>query len=389
LERRLRIGLVLPGFSASESDWCIPALLDLVRILSSTPGVEVEVFPLRYPDRRTPYRVYSAIVHPQGGIRAHRSGRVVLWSRALRAIVRAHRRAPFDLLHAFWADEPGLVAVMAAKLLRIPAVVSLAGGELVGFPDIGYGGQLHRSSRWITRSTLRYATLVTAGSDFLAQIAAKHVGTDRLAVLPLGVDTALFGRGSAKADPSPYQVTPPDALNILHVASLVPIKDQRTLLRATARLVEAEPNAHLHLAGEGPLLGTLQAEANRLGIPDHVHFIGPVAHDALPDLYRAADFCVLTSVHEAEAMVVLEAAAVGRLTVGTAVGLLPDLCPEGAVPVGDVANLARVMIEMARNPEMRWQAGARALRVVEKDYALNQTVGRLLQCYGSLSERGA
>ncbi|HEX3723184.1 MAG TPA: hypothetical protein VHV31_10355, partial [Nitrolancea sp.] len=92
----MRIGLVLPGFSASEDDWCIPALLDLVRTLSQIPGVHVVVFALRYPDRRASYEVYGSTVRPLGGIDAHRSRRLGLWTRAINAIAREHRRAPFD-----------------------------------------------------------------------------------------------------------------------------------------------------------------------------------------------------------------------------------------------------------------------------------------------------
>jgi len=36
-----------------------------------------------------------------------------LWLAALRAIAAEHRRARFDVLHAFWVDEPGWVALSA------------------------------------------------------------------------------------------------------------------------------------------------------------------------------------------------------------------------------------------------------------------------------------
>ncbi|MEZ4768392.1 MAG: hypothetical protein R2844_08195 [Caldilineales bacterium] len=59
----------------------------------------------------------------------------------------AHGGQPFDLLHGLWADEPGFTAAAAAgRLLHRPAAVSILGGELVGFPDITYGGQLSRST---------------------------------------------------------------------------------------------------------------------------------------------------------------------------------------------------------------------------------------------------
>lgn len=186
----MRIALLTPGFSADESDWCIPALLDLVRVL--TRERDVHVFTLRYPYRRAVYPVYGATVHALGGATAGGLRRLPLLARALAAIARQHRRAPFDVLHGLWADEPGFLAVLAGRLLGAPTVVSLLGGELVGFADIDYGGQLSRVNRWLTGQALRRAQRVTVGSATLHALAAGLVNADRLATLPLGVDTALF-----------------------------------------------------------------------------------------------------------------------------------------------------------------------------------------------------
>ena len=143
----MRLALITPGFSADETDWCIPALLDLVRELSRRH--DVHVFTLRYPHRRSRYQVHDAAVTSLGHGTSGGLRRVPLLQHALAAILAEHRQRPFDLLHGLWADEPGFLAVAAGALLRRPAIVSLLGGELVGFPDIGYGGQLSRANRWL------------------------------------------------------------------------------------------------------------------------------------------------------------------------------------------------------------------------------------------------
>jgi hypothetical protein len=43
----MKIALIVPGFSAHEKDWCIPALLDYVRVLAQL--AEVHVFKPRPP----------------------------------------------------------------------------------------------------------------------------------------------------------------------------------------------------------------------------------------------------------------------------------------------------------------------------------------------------
>ena len=376
----MKVGLVLPGFSASEADWCIPALLDLVRCL--TTRAEVHVFPLRYPDGTRPYSVHGARVHPQGGGTLRGPRRAALLGRAVRAIVREHRRERFDLLHAFWADEPGLVAVVAARRLGIPAIVSLAGGELIGFPDIGYGGRLRPVSRLMTYLALRGAGRVTAGSTYLRRLAAARVPSDRLADLPLGVDPSLFHpNGAGRAD-SPFD---PARVNVVHVASLVPIKAQQDLLAAFARAARAEPRLALHLIGDGPLRSDLAARAEALGVAARVTFHGAVAHERLPEYYRAADLAALTSRHEAQGLVVLEAAACGCPTVGTAVGVLPDLRRAArAVPPGDVDGMARELVALATDPALRRDLGDAALAAARRDYTLDGTIGRLEGLYGKV-----
>ena len=61
----MRLALITPGFSAGDDDWCIPALLDLVRAISHEH--DVEVFALRYPPVVGSYEVGGARVHAIGG----------------------------------------------------------------------------------------------------------------------------------------------------------------------------------------------------------------------------------------------------------------------------------------------------------------------------------
>ncbi len=318
--------MIAPGFSADESDWCIPALLDLVRALSRAH--EVRVFALRYPPRRSRYVVHGARVNALGGGTAAGFGRLPLLAGAMRRIVAAGRRDPFDVLHGFWADEPGFLAVTAGRLLGVPSVVSVAGGELVGFPDLGYGGQLSRVNRWMADRCLTTARRVTVGSGQLGRVVAERSGSSPL-ILPFGVDTRRFSPTGLRGSDSPF-------LRLLHVGSLTPVKDQATLLRAFARVAGKRPDIALDVAGDGPLREPLATLAERLGLGDRVRFLGAVPHDRLPTLYRTADLFVLSSRHESQGLAALEAAACGTPVVGTAVGVIPELgSPGPAVPPGD------------------------------------------------------
>src|SRR3546814_14555654 len=61
--------------------------------------------------------------------------------RAIHAIRSEHRRATFDRIQAIFSGPCSLVAVAAARLLRVRSLVHIAGGELVALPGIDYGGR--------------------------------------------------------------------------------------------------------------------------------------------------------------------------------------------------------------------------------------------------------
>ena len=74
----------------------------------------------------------------------------------------------------------------------------------------------------------------------------------------------------------------------------------------------------------------MQALARRLGIAERVRFHGFVANDQLGPFFHRAHLNLVTSRYESQSVSVLEAAAAGLPTVGTAVGLLTTMAPVAA-----------------------------------------------------------
>lgn len=376
----MNVGLVVPGFNSHEGDECIPALLALVRRLRESH--HVRVITLRYPKMRRDYAVHGVQVRALGGGGARGLSRLPLLARALRAVKQLHRQEPFDILHGIWADEPGFVAAQAGRRLGIPRVVSLLGGELIALPDIGYGGRLSVLNRLLTARALKDAQAITAGSRYLAGLAETR--GFHPAFLPLGIDTAKFHPGAR--EPSLLE----GGLKLLHVASLVPVKDQSMLLKAFARTRTELTEAVLHVIGDGPLSTRLRSLAASLGIDSRVRFHGRLPHETLPRYYRSADLLVMSSRHEGQEWVTQEAAACGCPAVGTRVGVLPDLEPASvAVPVGDEEALARALVATARDRARRHVMGEAARQRIQEDYSLDVTVSKLATLYRELARSRA
>jgi glycosyltransferase involved in cell wall biosynthesis len=372
----VRIGFVLPGFSATPDDWCIPALRNLVQHLAVHD--EVRVLALRYPGTASRHRIFGADVVALGGGTQRGAGSLDLWWRVLLALAREHGCRPFDLLHAFWATEAGALTAVAGRILRVPTVVSLAGGELVALPRIGYGDQLVAIERAKVGLALRLTTVITAGSRSTLDLARPWLRgrpSGRIRYLPLGVDTEMFRPVTTEKMVGPTR--------LVHVASLVPVKDQATLLRAVARLKPHETPWSLDVVGAGPLEPSLRALAEDLGVARSVCFRGPIDHGRLPAIYRQADLFVLSSRHEAQGMAALEAAACGLPVVGTRVGIIPEIAPQAAVdvPTEDPAAFGDAIDDLVRDSERRRALGDAARARAVDDFSLARSVERFRQVY--------
>jgi glycosyltransferase involved in cell wall biosynthesis len=370
----MKIALVVPGGVDRSGEYrVIPALLALIRRLASAH--DVHVFALSQEPTPGTWTLEGAHVHNIGA-RPTRP-------RAVRAILREHRVAPFQVIQSMWAGTSGSVAITAARLLRLPSLVHVTGVELVALRDIGCGGRLTWRGRLREAMVLRGASLVTVPSAPMVQAVAA---LGRTAVrVPLGVDLDTW----PSRPPRRRGATAPARL--IHVASLNLVKDQETLLRAMAVLASHGIDFRLDVVGEDTLGGKLQRLSQELGLEGRVHFFGFRTQRELYPLVAAADLLVVSSRHEAGPFAVLEAAAVGVPTVGTRVGHIAEWASSAAVAVdiGDSHELAAAIRLILNDEELRLriarQAWQRAL-AEDADYTASRFQALYAELVGPASD---
>ncbi len=348
--------MVPGGFDPDPNVATIPVLRCLVQELAGRHRVEVFASAGRRPLR---YRLGKVGVTQMGPRPLPAERPRLPAARLAGAFARWMLAAgPFDLLHAFWADRAALIAVLAARVAHVPSVVSLGGGELVWLPDIPYGGAGTMRSRAVTRAALSLAGAITAGTSFVAQNLSPRLAC-RVRIVPLGVDVAQFATTPARPPGPPWR--------LVHVANLNEVKDQATLLRAFRRVVDRSGDVWLDCVGQDALRGEIQARARAMGLGDRVSFHGFVSQGRLAEVFRAAHLHVLSSRHESQGVVVLEAAAAGLPTVGTRVGLLDTLAPSAAhaVPVRDADALGDAICRLLADTRAREAMGGSAQRFAQ------------------------
>lgn len=373
----MRIALIVPGVGGVQRaghERVIPVIQALIERLARRHDVLVVALD---EECETRYTLLGATVVTLGRLRGPTvAGR---WLDGLWRLITVLRRerSRLDVLHAFWAGTSASWAVVAGRILRVAVMVSIGGGELVWLPDIAYGGQGGVLRRTKFPLIVRMADAVSAGSQYSLEPLAR-IRKDAL-WLPWGVDWRMFD--------GPAERTPGPPWRLLHVASLTRVKDQGTLLRAI-RLVRNQVPVELDCIGEDTLGGSVHRLAVDLDLASSVKFHGFKPIDEVAPFYHRAHLYVHSSVFESMAAVVLEAAAAGLPTVGTAVGLVAEMAPEAAlaVPVRNPEALARGILDLLVNEQKRSALG-RAAQHFARKYDADWTAGQCEAIYAALGER--
>jgi glycosyltransferase involved in cell wall biosynthesis/protein-tyrosine-phosphatase len=118
-----------------------------------------------------------------------------------------------------------------------------------------------------------------------------------------------------------------DAIVIGSAGRLAPVKGHEYLVRAAPHILAVEPNATFLFVGSGPLRGELMALAATLAVDRACVFHDPGLDDraGIYDLIAAMDVFALPSLSEGIPLALLEAMALGRPAVATAVGGVPEV----------------------------------------------------------------
>ena len=156
----------------------------------------------------------------------------------------------------------------------------------------------------------------------------------------------------------------PDSLVAGTVSMCRPEKNQQVLLTALHRLRAARVDAHLVIAGDGPLRGELERHARALAISDRVHFIGAV-DDVRPVLAALDVFLLPSTAVESFSNAALEAMSMGRPVILSDIGGAREMITDGVEgyvvsPTELAARLPAMIAALYSDRRKRQQMGAAA-----------------------------
>jgi glycosyltransferase involved in cell wall biosynthesis len=282
--------------------------------------------------------------------------------------------APIGHLHAHFAHDPALVALLTARLTGIPFSITAHARDLYQIPVEGLRAR--------AREATAVVTCCAANIDYLRSVLPAELH-GRLRLIHHGVELDRFV-------PAPRINGASGPVEIVSVGRLVPKKGFADLLHACQRLKSTgTPDIpfRLRIYGDGPLRAELTALRDRLGLCEEVELVGERTGDEVLRAYQRADIFALTPCvtddgdRDGVPNVVVEAMACGLPVVTTDAGGIPEAVRHGvnglvAAP-RDVATLVGHLADLVADAALRRALGEAGRRMVEERFDVRRAAREL------------
>jgi colanic acid/amylovoran biosynthesis glycosyltransferase len=298
----------------------------------------------------------------------------------LRALLRILAKTDARLLHIYF----GHIAVHLLPLIRVwqkPSIVSFHGADVM----VDMDKAAYRSA---TREMLDAVKVVMVRSESL-----------RRAVIDLGCNEKKIQlqRTGIPLDEFPFRGRsfPPGGRGgewrFVQAGRLIEKKGLPVTIHAFVRFSGQYPNARLTIAGEGPLLGTLQEVARELKIDNRISFTGFISQEQLRELFYASHIFMHPSEtgsdgnQEGIPNSMLEAMASGLPVFATEHGGIPEAIENGVsgvlVPEHDHEELGSALLNAVQDLDFLSRVGRAGADAVAQKFDQRIQVRRLEDIY--------
>ncbi len=271
-----------------------------------------------------------------------------------------------DIIHANWTLS-AFCAWVGKFLHRKPIVVTIQGSDI-------YKAAKLPIVRPITKITLMGCNKIVSLSQAISkEVSSLGIPSNKLQIIPNGVNTTKFLEGEDKRDPI-----------ILFVGSLIERKDPISLLFAFKGILEQIGTLHLVFIGDGPLRKYLEEIASNIGLTLKVSILGNQSQEQVSNWMKKAKVFVLPSVEEGLGVVLLEALASGTPCVATNVGGIPDIITEEVgilVPPHDPQAIQIAILKIIQDEALWKKFRKNARKRAENIYNWDKVAESIIELY--------
>jgi colanic acid/amylovoran biosynthesis glycosyltransferase len=304
----------------------------------------------------------------------------VAYARAIRATVAMARRSDRGAIpHAGYLAEAAYLAGVlhregiehvhahfGTNSAAVARLIRLLGGPTYSFTVHG-AGDLDAPMGYSLGEKMRDAEFVVAISDHCASQLQRWLPWEqwsKIHVVHCTVGEEFF-RASRPIDPA--------SNTLVCVGRLATEKGHMVLLDAFDQVIRRGVDVRLVLAGDGELRPQIEARIDSLRLRERVEITGWIPEEEVRRRLLESRALVMASFNEGLPMVIMEAMAMGRPAIATAIAGIPELVLHGQngwlVTPGRADLLSHAMEEAARSPVKRLQEmAAHGQRLVRQQH---------------------
>jgi len=303
---------------------------------------------------------------------------------ALWSLWRVLRRLRPALVHTH-STKAGILGRIAARLAGAPVVIH----TVHGFSFSPFHPPLRRLLyRWAERLAAPLTTrfLAVSRANLEEGVRLGLWRRDRVDLVRSGISIEKYRGAPADRDRQRRALGLPEGAAVVgSVGNFKPQKGPMELLKAFALVARQVPEAHLVVAGDGPLRGEFEEGVRAHGLEDRVRLLG--WRRDVPGLLQAFDVFLLTSLWEGLPRSLLQARAAGLPVVATAVDGSVEAVEEGVtgylVPPRNPLAAAGRVLELLGDAGLRRRMGEAARDGLE-EFGIERMVERQDEIYREL-----
>lgn len=300
----------------------------------------------------------------------------------VREIARLISEEKFGLLHCH-GPRANFFGALVKKLRRIPAVTTIHSDYLQDFQHSFYKQKVYATFNSLSLKTLDGYFAVS--DKFKENLISRGFPADKITVIYNGLDFAVSPVSCPREDflAAHSLPIPPEARVAGILARLHPIKGHEIFLAGARLILDAFPDTHFIIAGDGEERENLLSLRDRLGLAGRVHFIGHINDTS--NFFSAIDINTLTSYSESFPYALLEGALQKKPAVSSDVGGIGKLVINGETgyvfPAGDETEFARRMLVLLQDSNLCQTLGVNLHQHARDNFSLARLAEIHLQAY--------
>ncbi|MBW2662024.1 MAG: glycosyltransferase family 4 protein [Deltaproteobacteria bacterium] len=272
----------------------------------------------------------------------------------------------YDVINTHFAIPSGPTGYLLSKILRLPNVLSIHGGDIFD-PSKSLSPHKVPVLSAVVRLMLKTSDRVVAQSNDTRTNAYTYYGISRqIDIIPLGIKKPVFEKKSR----SDFDLDS-DAIVFCTIGRLVKRKNIDDTLEVLS-CFKNNYNFRFLIIGEGPERNHLEGLTKRLDLIGKVRFFGNVSDEVKFQLLDLSDCYVSTAIHEGFGLVFLEAMEIGLPVICYNRGGQNDFLEDGKtgflVELGDRKKLAEKVLELMNDSDFCARVSAYNRELVQSYY---------------------